>query len=342
MPAALLPANELQRQLTVTALELNTPSYVDVYDSVVCLIQAATRVPTCLFTVLDNDRQFFKAHQGMALRETPRDHAFCGHVIAQQDLSQILHVEDASKDARFSDNPLVTGEPKIRFYAGLPIRARNGLPVGTLCVIDQVPRKLNAELSELLTHGRKLLEDQMRLIVDAIHDPLTGLYNRRFMQEALEREWRRAYRQLMPLAVVMLDIDHFKAFNDRYGHNSGDEALAAVAKVLNESCKRPSDTVARYGGEEFLVVLPGTDAAGTQLVACKIIDAVAALKIEHLGSPHNLVTISIGAFIVSTRAGLDQGYRSVIEKADAALYRAKHAGRNTFAVLGEDDQSLMA
>lgn len=323
---------EAFRQAKVNELDLTTPLYVEAYDSIVRLMQAAAQVPICLFSVLDGDRQFFKSCEGLGeVRETPREQSFCAHAILQEDLSQPFVVTDASQDVRFADNPLVTGAPDIRFYAGVAIREpEQQLPVGTLCLIDTVPRELTPALRDVLNHGRKLLEDQLKLFSAAIRDPLTGLYNRRFLQEVMEREWRKVYRQLVPLSVLVLDVDHFKIFNDRYGHGAGDETLSAVGNVLRAACVRPGDLAVRYGGEEFLVLLPETDLNGTKTVADKILGAISSLGIKHEGSPHGVVTASVGGAVVRSREALDSGYRQVILTADEAMYAAKGGGRNRY------------
>ena len=326
---------ESLRQAQVDDLDLVSPLFVEAYDSVVRLMQAAAQVPICLFSILDGDRQFFKSCEGLGdVRETPREQSFCAHAILQDNIEDVFVVPDASLDARFHDNPLVTGAPFIRFYAGIPIREPSQkLPVGTLCLIDTVARPLTPAIRDVLIHGRKLLEDQLRLFSESIRDPLTGLYNRRFLQDVMEREWRKAYRQLLPLSVLVLDVDHFKKFNDRYGHGAGDETLKAVADTLRASCARPGDLAVRYGGEEFLVLLPETDLNGTEMVAAKIVGAISSLGIPHEDSPHGVVTASIGGAVAYSRPTLESGFRKVILIADEAMYAAKGEGRNQYQII---------
>jgi len=343
MQVAPLHPQELDRQLTVSALELNSPTYLAAYDGVVRLLRAAAHVPICLFSIIDNDRQFFKACVGLNDRQTPRDFAFCAHAILQPDLHQIFHVEDAAKHPDFFDNPLVTGSPYVRFYAGIPVRAPNGLPVGTLCVIDTSPRPLSALLAELLNLGRGLLENQLAMFAESVSDPLTGLRNRRFLQESLAREWRRAYRHLMPITLMLIDIDHFKAYNDRYGHPAGDEALKQVAHVITASCHRPGDQACRYGGEEFLAVLPETNREGAEKVAHNLAASLKQTAIRHAESPTGVLTMSIGVVVLSERAALELGYEHGLARADQALYQAKKAGRNQVQFVElKDDGDLTA
>lgn len=161
----------------------------------------------------------------------------------------------------------------------------------------------------------------------ARQDGLTGLANRRRFDEALDMEWRRAAREAEPLALLMLDIDRFKHFNDSYGHPSGDECLRRVADCVSTVLRRPADLAARYGGEEIAVILPSTDLEGAGHIAELILAAVAALGIVHPSNEPGVVTVSIGAAVV--RPGPNSRYRQdLLARADAALYRAKHEGRN--------------
>jgi diguanylate cyclase (GGDEF)-like protein len=160
----------------------------------------------------------------------------------------------------------------------------------------------------------------------AFLDGLTGIANRRQFDRQLEKEWRRAARQEVPLSVLMIDIDHFKRFNDRYGHEAGDDCLRLVACTISGILKRPGDLVARYGGEEFAVILPDTDEKGACLVAEAIRLAVEALNLTCSSS----VTISLGVTgDIPRRQGNLQDW---INAADRALYRAKKAGRNQVSV----------
>ena len=162
-------------------------------------------------------------------------------------------------------------------------------------------------------------------------DPLTGLANRRSFDEVLETEWARAARTKQPLAVIMADIDRFKAHNDTYGHQAGDECIRQVAAVLNQTVRRPADVVARYGGEEFGVVLPGVDPSGALAVAERMRLAVQALKLAHVANvTGHAVTISLGVAVVVPDTRVSSAV--LVRAADEALYRAKAVGRNQVMV----------
>jgi len=157
-------------------------------------------------------------------------------------------------------------------------------------------------------------------------DGLTGLHNRRAFDEALAREWRRLRRDGEMLSVILCDVDHFKQFNDMYGHGAGDECLRRIGAALKATTQRPADLVARYGGEEFVMLLPGTGFAGAQSLAKAAGDAVAALLIPHATSsaaPH--VTVSLG--VATAQVSADVNPVTVLEAADRQLYASKAAGR---------------
>ena len=171
---------------------------------------------------------------------------------------------------------------------------------------------------------RMRAESELQLL--ARTDDLTGLHNRRTLGEILDIEWRRAKRTRTVFSLLFVDIDRFKAYNDTYGHQAGDDALAAVARCIGETIRRPADSAARYGGEEFIVVLPDTPAAGASLIAEKIRSAISELGIEHASSEYGRVTASIGA--ASWQPEQNSDVTAVIKAADEALYNAKTMGRN--------------
>lgn len=163
-------------------------------------------------------------------------------------------------------------------------------------------------------------------------DPLTGLANRRVLDETLEREWVRLSRQPAPLCVIMCDVDHFKLFNDRYGHEGGDRCLQKIAMALQGVVSRPSDLVARYGGEEFALVLPGTDGEGARHLGEKLREAVEGLGIPNADvGKDGRVTISVG--VTGIENFRSDGANCLLKCADEALYKAKANGRNQVVFL---------
>jgi diguanylate cyclase (GGDEF)-like protein len=184
----------------------------------------------------------------------------------------------------------------------------------------------------LLVLTRKLDEANRELTRLSAADGLTGIANRRCFDEALSREWRRAARSGTSISLLVADVDHFKQFNDGYGHQVGDECLKAVARALECQLRRPTDLVARYGGEEFAAILPETDADGAARVAEAMRAAVASLAITHrFSTTAAMVTISVGVASMQPGRADDSGFVGLLQAADRALYRAKHAGRNRSA-----------
>ncbi len=172
-------------------------------------------------------------------------------------------------------------------------------------------------------------EAQQQLAAMATTDALTGLYNRRALESAFEREWRRAQRDVKPLALLMIDADSFKSYNDQFGHQAGDIALTAIAHCIQGSARRAADVCARYGGEEFAVLLPGLSTAEAAEHAETVRASVLTLRAQQQGRPDSTPTISIGAASMIPRAGLEP--RDLIKAADSALYDAKRNGRNRTA-----------
>ena len=164
----------------------------------------------------------------------------------------------------------------------------------------------------------------------AIFDGLTRIANRRYFDLVLDKEWHRLTREQKPLSLILCDVDHFKAYNDTYGHQQGDRCLQQIAEILKQSSRRPADLVARYGGEEFAVILPNTDAKGALFIAQTIARKLAQKQLPHQKSPvSKYVTCSMG--IATTVPNSDRTSASIIETADRLLYRAKKAGRDRIA-----------
>ncbi|MDQ2138938.1 diguanylate cyclase [Alcaligenaceae bacterium B3P038] len=174
---------------------------------------------------------------------------------------------------------------------------------------------------------QQLLEMNLELRRLSNLDGLTGLANRRYFDEYLGAEWQRALREQRDIALMMVDVDHFKRYNDTYGHVAGDGALQQVAQALQGTADRSTDLAARYGGEEFSLVMPNTSLGGARLIGEKLRRAVAALAVEHKASTTgDILSVSIGAATMVPQHGMT--FTALVDAADRNLYAAKHQGRN--------------
>lgn len=192
-----------------------------------------------------------------------------------------------------------------------------------------------AMLALMLLYRREMArrgEVERRLEAQAHTDGLTGISNRRLFDEVLEREWQSALRERAPLSLLFVDADHFKRYNDRYGHQEGDALLRRLAQAIRQKARRPRDLAARYGGEEFVLLLPRTEGRQALAIAERLRKSVAALRLPHQDNGGGIVTLSIGVASALPEPG--QAAASLVEAADAAVYRAKEAGRNRVFMAG--------
>jgi diguanylate cyclase (GGDEF)-like protein len=185
-----------------------------------------------------------------------------------------------------------------------------------------------------LMKERAEAQSRAQLLELATRDALTGLANRRLFDQAIRREVRVAARAGAPLSLLMIDVDHFKQFNDGYGHKAGDACLKAVAAAIDAAAQRSGDLAARYGGEEFAMLLPATEATGAAMIGEAVRSAVAGLRIAHARAPRGVVTVSVGVAAIVPGTG-ETEVDGLIVAADEALYAAKRAGRNRVAGLTE-------
>jgi diguanylate cyclase (GGDEF)-like protein len=254
MQAPQIPIDERKRLRELTTLCILDTLPEERFDRITRLAARAFSVPIALVSLVDRERQWFKSKQGLEASATGRNISFCGHAILQEGA---LVVEDALQDVRFADNPLVVGEPHIRFYAGHPIHGPNGSRIGTLCVIDRQPREFTDEDRTVLADLAGMVDRELALLEGATTDELTRLANRRGFTQVAVHVLALCRRHQLPAVVVGFDLDNFKSVNDSHGHQAGDEVLREFSSLL--FCHfRESDVVARMGGDEFAVLCSGT------------------------------------------------------------------------------------
>jgi len=249
-------------------------------------------------------------------------------------------VPDTTLDQRFVDNPLVIGEPYLRFYAGALLESREGFPLGTLCVLDHQPRELSdrqcfalqALANQVMAHMElmqahreqaalinKLQATRHELAERASTDPLTGLLNRRAFEQRLEQEVALIQRGAALAALMLIDLDHFKTANDTLGHQAGDDILLRFTALCRKAF-RQADVIGRWGGDEFIVMLPRTTVAAAEHAAERLHQLLAADPLREGFS----CTASIGISPLAGSSDMDE----CLHRTDRLLYRAKALGRN--------------
>ncbi len=353
-----LPENERERLLALRRYEILDTLPEAAYDDITHLASEICRAPISAVSLVDRDRQWFKSKVGLEVQETGRDIAFCAHAILQTDL---MIVPDARADDRFADNPLVTGEPRIRFYAGAPLVTARGEVVGTLCVIDQERRTLSdgqaralralsrqvmAQLELRLRVAeqhryRTLLEDaNSRLERESLTDDVSGFHNTRFLHRFLGRWTEGAPAPGQRLSLVFFDMDNFKRVVDAHGHLLGAAVLKEVAQAVHRVLG-PQDRIVRYGGDEFVVILPEQGAAEALVKTTLMKQAIGSAAFLKEQGLKVRVTASFGLASYPDDA---TDMRQLLMLADRGLFRSKAKGKDCISrgtarpSLGEPDR----
>ncbi len=311
--------DEHGRLCTLQRLDVLDTAAEEPFEGIVALVKQVLNVPICAISLVDKDRQWFKAQRGLEVEETARDISFCRHTITS--MAPYI-VSDATKDSRFADNPLVTGGPKIRSYAGIPLTTPDGYNVGSLCVIDTNPRIFSDDDISILRNFARVVSGELELRQIASIDLLTGALSRRAWFDIAEAEVMRSARHSRALSLLVIDIDNFKAINDTFGHTKGDMVIRQVAQVAQSQLRR-SDSFGRFGGEEFVCVLPETELADALALAERIRLAISQNLLDCLEGQR--CTVSIG---VSSVGPGEADIVPAFERADGALYLAKQSGRD--------------
>lgn len=289
------------------------------FDAITSLVRDLLDVPICAVSLVGEEEQWFRSVQGTKPARHPRSAVFCDHTIRTD---RPLVVSDAAADPRFAASPLVADGPRLRSYAGAPLRSDDGHNLGALCVIDSEPREFTPSQVSVLERFAGLVMEQLELRTLACRDSLTGLLTRRAFFDAAETLLHHDAPH-GSATLVLLDVDHFKAVNDTYGHPIGDRVLQRVVSDLRGALA-PGDLFGRYGGEEFVLLLAGRREESAVSVAERLRETVAAMRAEDCPR----VTASLGLAAVAAHATLGRA----VEAADGALYAAKRQGRNRCVV----------
>lgn len=311
------------------------------FDRVTRLAQKALNVPVAAIALGHGGKLWFKSVQGWNINELPLDSTFCVRTIAR---GEPVIVEDTRLDREFNQHKLVEGPPKFRFYAGLPIRDRNGAVVGTFAVYDCTPRQVTpaevqalrdlADIAQREFLTAELCDAQAQIVAkldlarrSAMIDVLTRVWNRRAADELLACAIEQSQRNQTGLAVCMIDVDNFKQINDSAGHMVGDQVLRKVASTLVSNV-RDGDAVCRFGGDEFLVILQKTDREEVEKITARIRQRISEFPVRTKGGA---IQVEVSTGIAMCAAGRSMSAEDLIENADQALYRAKHARRSGIA-----------
>lgn len=311
------PENENSRVATLRSLNILDTAPEERFDRLTRLAKRLFDVPIALVSLVDSDRQWFKANLGLDARETSRDVSFCGHAILEDD---VMVVEDATLDRRFADNPLVIGDPGIRFYAGYPLTVTNGSKLGTFCLLDTRPRHLSEEEHALLRDLAHMAEQEMATQQMANMDELTMLSNRRGFEVLAGHTMSVCRRLQRPLSLLFFDLNGFKQINDRFDHVEGDRALLTFADLLRQTL-RESDIIGRLGGDEFVALLVDSSTANTTDVINRLRAAVATYNLEARRGYD--IRFSVGQVLYEPDH--HAAFAFLLAEADAAMYMEKQS-----------------
>ncbi|MCX5479114.1 sensor domain-containing diguanylate cyclase [Kaistia geumhonensis] len=300
------------------------------FDRITRIASRVYGADVAFLSFVDAGQQWMKSKTSDALHDfIERDRSVCTHVIST---GEPLVIEDMRSSPQLAGHPLAADLP-WRFYASVPIRGVSSSVVGTLCVMRSEagpPADFNLEilsdLAAITGHELNLTLQNAKLRSDSYTDSLTGLFNRRKLDEELPRAVRRAVRTAAPVSLLLIDLDHFKEINDSLGHAGGDRVLAEFGRLLAPFARRPDDVICRFGGEEFALILPGSSADGAVTVAGRLLHGLNEAEIRH--PTRGRLTASIG---IADHA-LPEDHADWLARADQALYAAKALGRATFSL----------
>lgn len=271
-----IPPNENQRLQALRSLNILDTVPEERFDRVTRVARRMFDVPIALVCLVDEHRQWFKSAMGLSLRETSRDISFCGHAILD-DL--VMVVRDATLDSRFVDNPLVTHDPHIRFYAACPLRLPDGSNVGTLCLMDYLPREFGLDQLEALVDLASRVERELTSADLGEIDRLTGISNQDGFFSLAEKSLKLCERNKKSASLVVVDLNEFRLVNFAHGRGEGDRVLRGVARKICQTF-RNSDVFGRLAGDEFAGLLTNRSYESAQELVAKFRASIETLIAE--------------------------------------------------------------
>lgn len=303
-----LPETEEARLKTLEEMNVLDTLPEERFDRVTRMAKNLFHVPIALVSLIDKDRQWFKSCDGLPVTETGRDISFCGHAILGDNT---FYIPNALEDQRFFDNPLVTGDPNIRFYAGHPLKAANGEKIGTLCIIDSEPKELNEEELNCLAELANTVEQELCALEYSTLDELTNLSNYQGFKLMAKHYLDFNLKQQEHSSLVYFNLKHFKQINSKHGRSEGENTLQLFASVMRASF-RPFDLLARIENDEFVALLFNSDIENAQGL------------IAHLSTNLEKVVTSLELkYDVDFSFGLAQCRRFDVNELEDYLHQAK-------------------
>ena len=314
------PIDEAIRLKNLHSLNLLDTPTEERFDRLTRLAKSFFDVPMALVTLVDKHRVWSKSGVDEGERAIAREMSICSQAILGK--HDVLIVNDASKDDRFAHMPYVTGEPHIRFYAGVPLTYLDGSKMGTFCILDTKPRTLSDDEIEHLKSLAEIAQRELIVTQLATLDDLTGIPNRRGFIALAQKSLQLCHRQDIPASLVFFDINKFKSINDSYGHAEGDRALIAFAQQMRFTF-RDSDIFARLGGDEFVALLPNTHVVSAEDLIQRFRSAIDAYN-KKAKRGYN---ISFSSGIVSVDTNQPQSINVLLDRADSVMYQQKHGSQ---------------
>ncbi|WP_437887644.1 sensor domain-containing diguanylate cyclase [Phytobacter sp. V91] len=278
-----IPANEEDRLRSLYDSGLLDTGISELFDRLTQLAKRLFNVPYALVTLVAKETLQFKTSDGLAYENFPRDLSFCGHAILN---AAPLIINDCQNDTRFADNPVVSGEPGLRFYAGYPLSLPDGAIAGVLCLADIQPREFTPGELEILKDLASIVENEFAVLSATSTDELTGLFNRRAFGSLVKFAISSARRRAEPLTLARLDLAELKKINADWGRTGGDDALRSLAAVMRANL-RDADLLVRYGSNEFVILFSDTDEKGAWIAVKHLVEQTKAWNLTS-GKPWSL------------------------------------------------------